>query len=220
MQLLQAYEKDPLGKIVFHDDQSEMALSEYPLVVADLRGLILPKDSKEMGLRPLTAVERFSIGIMYLVTAMGQELMLNAPKEIVKLFALDEAWAITKIPQGEQLVKEFVKLGRSLNIVPLLATQEASDVAHPEIRNNVGVVFCFRMNAPDEIQDAMELLRMSADLDEMVPRFRELRSGWCYFRDIEGRTNKLKIWLPKKWLQIFDTANDTAEERRKRREVS
>lgn len=219
-QLLKAYEKDPLGKIVFHDDETEMALSEYPLVVADLRGLVLPKDSKEMGNRPLTAVERFSIGIMYLVTAMGQELMLNAPKEIVKLFALDEAWAITKLPQGEQLVKEFVKLGRSLNIVPLLATQEASDVANEEIRNNVGVVFSFRMNSPTEIEDAMEMLRMSSSLDEMVPRFRELKSGSCYFRDIEGRTNRVKIWLPKKWLDIFDTSNDTAEEQRKKQGVA
>ncbi len=219
-QLLKAYEKDPLGKIVFHDDETEMALSEYPLVVADLRGLVLPKDSKEMGNRPLTAVERFSIGIMYLVTAMGQELMLNAPKEIVKLFALDEAWVITKLPQGEQLVKEFVKLGRSLNIVPLLATQEASDVANQEIRNNVGVVFCIRMNSPTEIEDAMEMLRMSSSLDEMVPRFRELKSGSCYFRDIEGRTNRVKIWLPKKWLDIFDTSNDTAEEQRKKQGVA
>ncbi|MEZ2734508.1 ATP-binding protein [Aneurinibacillus aneurinilyticus] len=213
--LLEAYKKDPLGKIVFHNDQTELALSEYPLVVADLRGLVLPKDSKQMG-RVLTAVERFSIGIMYLVTAMGQELMINAPKDILKLFSLDESWAITKIPQGEQLVKEFVKLGRSLNIVPLLATQEASDVENQDIRNNVGVVFTFRMNSPEEIEDAMDLLRMSSDVDEMVPKFRELKSGWCYFRDIEGRTNKIKVWLPDEWLKVFDTANDTAEEQRKK----
>lgn len=218
-QLLKAAEKDPLGKIVFHNDPSEMALSEYPLVIADLRGLMLPKDSKEMGNRALTAVERFSIGIMYLVTAMGQELMLNAPKEIVKLFALDESWAVTKIPQGEQLVKEFVKLGRSLNIVPLLATQEASDVSNEEIRNNVGVVFSFRMNSPTEIADAMEMLRMSSNVDEMVPRFRELKSGTCYFKDIEGRTNRLSIWLPDKWLKVFDTSNDTAEEQKKKKKV-
>lgn len=213
--LLEAYQKDPLGKIVFHDDQTELALSEYPLVVADLRGLVLPKDSKQMG-RVLTAVERFSIGIMYLVTAMGQELMINAPKEILKLFPLDESWAITKIPQGEQLVKEFVKLGRSLNIIPILATQEASDVENQEIRNNVGIVFTFRMNSPEEIADAMELLRMSADVDDMVPKFRDLKSGWCYFRDIEGRTNKIRVWLPDEWLKVFDTSNDTADEQRKR----
>lgn len=217
-QLLKAYEKDPLGKIVFHDDQTEMALSEYPLVVADLRGLVLPKDSKEMGNRPLTAIERFSIGIMYLVTAMGQELMLNAPKDIVKLFALDESWAVTKIPQGEQLVKEFVKLGRSLNIVPLLATQEASDVGHEEIRNNVGTVYSFRMNSQNEIEDAMEMLRMSSPIDDMVSNFRALKSGTCYYRDIEGRTNRIEIWLPDKWLKVFDTSNDTAAEQKKKKQ--
>lgn len=93
-----------------------------------------------------------------------------------------------------------------MNIVPLLATQEASDVDSPDIRNNVGVVFAFRMNDEDEMDGALSLLRISDKGEGIYQRFRDLRSGQCFFRDIEGRVNQIQIFVPPKWLDVFDTS--------------
>lgn len=212
LRLLEQYEKDPMAKVIYSEENDELALSDYPLVVASLKGLSLPKrvrkDREGNGIQTenMTDSEKISVGIMYLVAALGREMLMNKPPEELGMFAGDEIWMLTQIKQGEELVQDIVKLGRSMNIVPLLATQEASDVDSPEIRNNVGVVLAFRMNDAEEIDGALSLLRMSEKGESIYSRFRDLKSGECFFRDIEGRVNKIKVYVPDLWLKVFDTS--------------
>jgi hypothetical protein len=207
LRLLDQYEKDPMAKVIFTDDGEDLALSDYPLVVASLKGLSLPKRVRQGkegdGIKPenMTDSEKISVGIMYLVAALGREMLINKPAGELGMFSGDEVWMLTQIKQGAELIQDIVKLGRSMNIVPLLATQEASDVDSPEIRNNVGVVFAFRMNDEDEINGALSLLRISERGEEIYSRFRELESGECFFRDIEGRVNKIKVYVSDSWMK-------------------
>ncbi len=212
LKLIEQYEKDPMARVIFTEKEEDLALSDYPLVVASLKGLSLPKRVKKgkegEGIKAenMTDSEKISVGIMYLVAALGREMLMNKPCNQVGMFVADEAWMLTQIKQGEDLIQDIVKLGRSMNIVPVLATQEGSDVDGPDIRNNVGVVFVFRMNAPEEIDGALSLLRITEKGEGMYQRFRELQSGHCFYRDIEGRVNKLQIYVPKDWMKVFDTS--------------
>ena len=210
--LLEQYQKDPMSRVIFNDDADDLSLDQYQLVVASLKGLSLPKRVRKgqegagMKHENMNDSQRISVGIMYLVAALGREMLMNKPTEQLGVFSGDEVWMLTQIQQGDELIQDIVKLGRSMNIVPILATQEASDVDSPEIRNNVGIVFAFRMNDKAEIDGALDLLKVSNREEWIYQRFRDLESGTCFYKDIEGRVQQISVYVAPRDMEVFDTS--------------
>ncbi|MFC4767170.1 ATP-binding protein [Effusibacillus consociatus] len=201
---LQTYAKSPYGKFVFSKDGEGITdLTGVRFVVVSLSGLPLPK---RVGTN-LTFNERFGLGLMYLVASLGREFMFHSPTHVLKIFGIDEAWMLKAFPEGALLIDEIIRMGRSFDIVPMIVTQNPSDVSDEEIRNNLGSIFCFRTEDPRAVRDNLVLLGLDRDDEDMRQSFRDLRSGECYMRDIEGRIGWVRIEpLPSDLLELFNTS--------------
>ena len=204
---LQSYSRSPFGKFIFaHDGEEHTRLSGARFIVIPLAGLPLPKKRGERLQQALTPNERFGLGIMYLVAALGREYMFYSAHDQLKIFGIDESWMLKQFPEGALLIDEIVRMGRSFQVVPLLATQNPSDVSDEETRNNLGSIFCFRTEDPRAIADNLTLLGLDPDDEDMIQAFRELKAGDCYMKDITGRIGRVHIEpTPDDLLQIFNT---------------
>lgn len=199
--LLEAYQKSSLGQIVF---TSEVTVNEgtEQITICNLSELPLPKKDSNT---PMTESERQAVGLMYLTAASAREIMFRT-KAKLKVFACDEAWALLDIPEGARLISELVRMSRSFGIIPILVTQNGSDIKDKSIRNNIGYVYCFRARDSDEIRGNAELLQIDTDSDEVFQTFRGLETGCCVMRDPEGRAGVVNIVpLPDYLLRIFST---------------
>ena len=211
---LQSYSKSPYGKFVFaRDGEEQTRLTHARFVVITLAGLPLPKrrgnDRLQGGLTPN---ERFGLGIMYLVAALGREFMFYSPHDVLKVFGIDESWMLKAFPEGALLIDEIIRMGRSFDVVPLIVTQNPSDVAEEETRNNLGCIFCFRTEDPRAIADNLTLLGLDPQDEEMIHAFRELKSGDCFMKDISGRIGRVRIEpTPDDLLRIFHTTPSSGE---------
>ncbi len=205
-----SYSRTPFGKFIFARDGEENAnVSGARFIVITLAGLPLPKKRNERQQQALTPNERFGLGIMYLVAALGREYMFYSPNDQLKMFGIDESWMLRAFPEGALLIDEIIRMGRSFQVVPLLATQNPGDVADEETRNNLGSIFCFRTEDPRAIADNLTLLGLDPDDEDMVQAFRELKAGDCYMKDITGRIGRVHIEpTPDDLLTVFNTTPD------------
>lgn len=207
---LQSYSRSPFGKFIFARDGEENAnLSGARFVVITLAGLPLPKKRSERLHNALTPNERFGLGIMYLVAALGREYMFYSPSDQLKIFGIDESWMLRAFPEGALLIDEIIRMGRSFQVVPMLATQNPGDVSDEETRNNLGSIFCFRTEDPRAITDNLRLLGLDDEDEDMIQAFRELKAGDCYMKDITGRIGRVHIEpTPDDLLTVFNTTPD------------
>lgn len=213
---LQSYSRSPFGKFIFARDGEENAnVSGARFIVITMAGLPLPKKRSERMQAALTPNERFGLGIMYLVAALGREYMFYSPQDQLKIFGIDESWILRAFPEGALLIDEIIRMGRSFQVVPLLATQNPGDVADEETRNNLGSIFCFRTEDPRAIADNLTLLGLDPDDEDMIQAFRELKAGDCYMKDITGRIGRVHIEpTPDDLLTIFNTTPDRRSQKR------
>src|SRR5690606_4661545 len=109
------YQEDPLAKIVFHDETEDLNLDQYRAVVANLKGLKLPK--KGMDFNQIDDTMKLSLGVVLLIANIGRELMQHRPNDVLKAFGADEYW-ILESDELQDLNKELVKMSRSQYVVP------------------------------------------------------------------------------------------------------
>lgn len=205
---LQGYMKSPYGRLVFARDEGHSSLPGTRFVVASLASLPLPKRVPGESIN-LTPNERFGVGMMYLMAALGRERLFHSDPGKLKLFGIDEAWLLRSFPEGRQLIDETVRMGRSYGVVPILVTQNPGDIAEEELRNNLGAIFCFRTEDPRASRDNAILLGLDPDEASLWQEFRSLRSGDCFMKDIEGRVGRIHIDpTPDDLLGVFNTSVD------------
>ncbi len=205
---LQGYTKSPYGRLVFARDDGVSSLPDTRFVVASLAGLPLPKRAPGETSN-FTPNERFGVGMMYLMAALGRERMFHGTPGGLKLFGIDEAWLLRSFPEGRQLIDETVRMGRSYGVVPILVTQNPGDIAEEELRNNLGAIFCFRTEDPRASRDNAFLLGLDPNEASLWQEFRSLRSGDCFFKDIEGRVSLIHVDpTPDDLLTVFNTSVD------------
>lgn len=203
---LQGYRKSPYGRLVFARDEGHSSLPSTRFVVASLASLPLPKRAPGETVT-LTPNERFGVGMMYLMAALGRERLFHTESGKLKLFGIDEAWLLRSFPEGRQLIDETVRMGRSYGVVPILVTQNPGDIAEEELRNNLGAIFCFRTEDPRASRDNAILLGLDPEETALWQEFRSLRSGDCFMKDIEGRVGRIHIDpTPDDLLEVFNTS--------------
>lgn len=198
--LLESYKKSTLGQIIFTNEL--FSAGDEQITICNMSELPLPKKDSDT---PMTESERQAVGLLFLVAAYARETMYRT-KAKLKVFALDEAWALFDVPEGARLTTELVRMSRSHGIIPIFATQNGSDIKEKAIRNNIGYVYCFRARDIDEIRGNAELLQIDGNSEEVQQTFRSIETGCCVMRDPEGRVGVVNIVpLPEYLLKVFST---------------
>ncbi len=151
--------------------------------------------------------ERLGQAVLRLVAAYAMRLC-GRDRSRHSVLALDEAWALLGDAQGQALMKRLSRMGRSLNITPLLASQMMADAK--ELEPLVGAYFAFGVETDEEAARALALLRLDPDDEGLRRQLVAFRSGRCLMRDFEGRVVPMRVSPGAELLATLDTTPASA----------
>ena len=146
--------------------------------------------------------ERVSQAVLRLVAAYALRLCA-ADARTHAVLALDEAWALLSDSQGLALMERFARMGRSMNITPILASQVVGDAA--ELEPLVGTYLAFGVETEAEAERALALLRLDEGDEALRQALIGYRAGRCYLRDVDGRVVPMRIDPGEELLAALDT---------------
>lgn len=177
-------------------------------VVINLMGLPLPKSTSNYD--DLSTSEKIGLSVMYLVTLTAFNLLTSLPKNIFKTLIVDEAWAILATKHGRKLITETGKLGRSMNIATIIATQSTTDMISDDnknkddFKNTISTRFAFKNTSlADNITTCSDMKLPSKEGWENL--ISELDKGICLMQDCRGNKGVVQIMVQDEWENIFDT---------------
>ncbi|WP_190259026.1 ATP-binding protein [Pelotomaculum schinkii] len=215
--LARLIESSALGQMIFGRDVSGSRLeTREQLTIFNLKELPLPKVNDTPTIYDhVTDSEKIAVALLFLVASAAREAMFRVSIEALKVLYLDEVYHLLRVPAGYRLVMDILRMCRSLNIIPILMTQNPSDLDE-SIRNNLGYAFAFRMKARDEAANARKLLGLPAlenealenekEMDAFFEEMNSLPEGHCFMRDMKNRVAEVEITpQPGYLLDIFDT---------------
>lgn len=215
-QILSGYQEHEFGHVLFGEDGSENTMnSQSKLVVASIMGLDFP----EPGSAPdaWRESQRFAVSILYLVTQIAFRKLVMAPSNVKKFMLIDESWTLRSIPEGRALLNRMLLLGRSMNLVLMLAAQNpdvflASGQENDDIAANLGWIFAGRITSKTQVKNAVRLLGLPEEenLDRYVEKFQSFYGGRGYLRDPLGRIGEVQIdVLDTQLLKAFSTTPES-----------
>lgn len=146
--------------------------------------------------------ERVAQALLHLLGAYGLRLT-SEDRTRHACLALDEAWALLNDSVGRALCDRMSRMGRSLNITPIFATQAIGDAE--ELEPLVGTLFAFGVETESEASRALDLLRLDSDDATAIQRMLGYRQGACYLRDFDGRTVPMQVDPGEELLSALDT---------------
>lgn len=168
--------------------QAPAEVGDAQLVSLRIRNLVTA--TPEVRRSELQEDERVSHAVLRLVAAYALRLCA-ADTRTHSVLALDEAWALLRDAQGRALLDRLSRMGRSMNITPLLASQMVGDAE--ALEPLVGTYLAFGVETESEAERSLELLRLDPDDEALRQRLISFRAGRCYLRDIAGRAIPMQV---------------------------
>ncbi|HET7445390.1 MAG TPA: ATP-binding protein [Solirubrobacterales bacterium] len=140
--------------------------------------------------------ERIGLAVLRLLAAYALRICAADPDRHAVL-PLDEVSVLSGDSEGQRLLERISRMGRSLNISPVLATQMFDDI--DRLAPLVGALFAFGVETEAEARRALSLLRLDEDDPAAIARLMSYRKGRCYMRDFDGQVAPIQV-APPAWL--------------------
>jgi hypothetical protein len=198
-----------LGRIFFGEDTGESNFN-HDFIIAIVRGLNLPDQRVEK--EKWTENERYAAAIMYAVATLGLRRLMNLPQNVVKVLGLDEAWIYRRFEQGQRLINDALRFSRSENLIPIMASQNATDFLprSEEEEDFTGLFawkFMLHLESTEQVKAALQIMGMTdVNPREWEKRFNNYRDGYGLVKDPEGRIGEMQVDVVPGWLlEYFDT---------------
>lgn len=121
------------------------------------RKLDLPDPSKDSTV--YTRAEHISLAAVRLVARASLEILMRAGGGVL---IVDEAWTFLGFPEGLAAMQSLGREGRSLNILPVFATQRIADIVSRDMEGYLSRVFCLKLSDPREARAALDLCKLDA----------------------------------------------------------
>lgn len=178
------------------------------LTIFTMLGLSLPDtDNTGRNLNPnMTAEQRFSVAVMYLVSHYARRLMTERSKDTRKAIFIDEAWILTATQQGQSLIPSLARMGRSHRVAVVLISQSAADLRSQAVEENISIIIAFRAARLAEQEALLTLLGIpntAENRTELSPQ--NMQPGQCMIKDARGRVAKVQIAPSARLLEAFNT---------------
>ena len=156
------------------------------------RPLDLPDPAKASASH--TRPERISLAAMRLVTRAAMEILMSTNGG---LLVVDEAWTFLGSTEGLAALQRLGREGRSLNVLPIFATQRIADAISRDMESYLSRVFCLKMTDQREAIAALTLCGLDPTparlnwLRDCGPRRADgdipARPAMALHRDLKGR---------------------------------
>lgn len=198
------------------DAQSGLMLIEFD------RKPELPDPSKPANVH--TRPEKIALAAIRLVTRASLEILMLSRGGVL---IVDEAWTFLGYSEGLAALTQLGREGRSLNVLPVFATQRVADVVSRDMESYLSRVFCLRLSDERDAKVALELCGLSPTpgrinwLKNCGPRNSEDggRPAMALHRDLNDRHSAVMIWpVPEKMRRAIST-NPQDRDAREREEL-
>ena len=188
---LQIHRDSKYGSLLFDSDETAgtLKMSDGSKIIS-MHGMDLPKKGGDK----MTEEQKFNSAIVFIICKMLRDLLTEGGYPT--LFVMDEAHIAFQNPSFEQIIDEFMVLGRSLNVPTLLASQSVHH--YPKtIAQMVSSAFCLKSST----QDANDFLNMFysrdgdglADYEGIISRVSTFNTGDCFMIDSSQRSGIFHI---------------------------
>ena len=151
------------------------------------------------------------MAIMYAVATLGLRQLMALPRGMVKVLGIGEAWVLRRFEQGQRLINEAMRFSRSENLIPVLASQNATDFLPRTDEEDMTGLFAWKLmlhlESTEQVQAALRILGMTDENPrDWDKRFAEYANGLGLVRDPEGRIGELQVEvLPHSLMDVFSS---------------
>lgn len=173
-------------------DEGGLTLIEFD------RELPLPDPKKDASSYEMA--ERVALAAMRLVTRASMEILMKADGGVL---VVDEAHTYLSSPEGLKSLQRIGREGRSLNLLPVFATQRIADVMNADLAGYLSRVLVMALSDEVEASAALELCGLRAT-SERIEFLRECgprrpsesspgRGALAFHRDLRNRHSVVAI---------------------------
>lgn len=168
--------------------------------------------------------QRIALAAISLVTRASLSVLARAGGGVM---VLDEAWTFLSHPAGMAAMQQLGREGRSLNVLPIFATQRVSDLLGSDMEGYISRVFCMQMRDEKEATAALQICGLEPTpgrlrwLSEAGPQPRRgstpARWAMALHRDLDNRHAALLLGpTPQRSYEAYTTNPLEREELRRR----
>lgn len=177
-----------LGKLAFSQGGRRDLDVELPVTTISASALTLPpagtsRDSYDQS-------ERISVATLKLIAAYAMRLV-SRDISVHKVLVLDEAHVLTGTSDGRRFLERLIRMGRSMNITVVLASQLLGDLA--ELEELIGVRFSFRQETDEQACANIRMHGLDESSERLVALLRNFTEGRCLMRGLDGRVAAVKF---------------------------
>ncbi|MGP4080104.1 ATP-binding protein [Pseudalkalibacillus sp. R45] len=192
-----------LGRMLFGSKQSKGLDFECQINVLGLQGLRLPASDN------MNEEERIGLCLMMSISKYVHTFSTKKEEEAMIIF--DEAWTLKRSSNGQDLIDEMLRTGRSLRTDIVLVTQAYDDFNVDTTKEQIGIKFAFRPKSDESIKPVLRFFDMEEN-PENIEIVSNLKSGMCLFQDHLGRNQAIAIdILFDEWFEAFKTTEKESE---------
>lgn len=227
--------KSDYSRLLFgtHDigaDASALRGFAHRRTIITMIGFKMPKDSSQIttntGARNASAA-MFTVlwQVERLFSAIGETMSPNQRKKGLRprILFVDEAYMITAMPAGAEMLNVALRQGRSLNFGVVVISQQADDIGKIEEatakddadQNQFPTMFVFKQRSLAEAKSALRILRSDMRLSESdeanLAQQLQLPTGMCAMKDMDGRVSTVAV--DPLFKELFGAAQTNASQR-------
>jgi hypothetical protein len=189
-----------IGRMVYGEDTGSHLFEEKRFVCAITRGLSLPGRTAKR--YEWNYNERLSVAMLYAIITLALRYLMQLPQNVLKGLAWEEFWFLKRFERGRQLYNEALRLSRSEKMIPIMATQNPTDVEasddpdDDDITGLFGWKFMLRLQSKPQVRYGLHTLMdmPDEDIDDWVGVFSDKYSdGKGLVRDPEGRIGEMQV---------------------------
>jgi Cdc6-like AAA superfamily ATPase len=192
-----------LGRMLFGRKDSKGLDFEKQINVLGLQGLRLPASEN------MNEEERIGLCLMMSISKYVHTFSTKQEEEAMIIF--DEAWTLKRSADGQNLIDEMLRTGRSLKTDIVLVTQAFDDFNVDTTKEQIGIKFSFRPKSDDSIRPILRFYDMEEN-QANIEVVSSLKSGMCLFQDHLGRNQAIAIdVLFDEWFEAFKTTEKESQ---------
>lgn len=180
-----------ISSLLFGDGVTKNTISmNMPITILQIQGLILPDQRKDR--KNYTKEEIASTAIAIALISIIRKFAFG-DRSIFKFIGFDEKWFLERIAEGEQLIDEIIRQGRTLNTGMHLIDQNATGLK-TELRNNIGLKFVYRTPDEEQAKSALSFLDLE-HTKENIELVRNIPERHALMKDLNNHVGLVRIDL-------------------------
>jgi hypothetical protein len=176
-----------LGKLAFGRGERPLTDDDRMATTIKCSALTLPPAGTQRA--NYDQSERISVATMKLITADAMRQLSD--RAMPAVLSLDEAHVFTATSDGRRFLERLIRMGRSMNITVILASQLAGDLA--ELEELIGVRFSFRQETDEQAKANIRMHGLDASNERLISMLRNFTEGRCLMRGLDGRVAAVKF---------------------------